>query len=382
MHCLTTPRLQFKVENCDKVRKQSGGSLPYYSMNLELHGDYINKIQLEKGEILIIMLESGTLILFSLPKNEPISIIQSDRWMSSVFVKDIEVWSIGKNRRLIVQDMIFGRKRFCLQLIRDIEGYYENGIDLQKMKREKYFTMNIGYGMIQIVDSKTRKILKRMDLLEILGLPYENNRPKPALKEFRTSKLSSEFIFLINVKNSFLLIVVDLRLVKEVSRTYVFPLIDESVYRLIGYHLLVSHDELVVVTIFQLTRKERSDLITYITVLDRSSIAEHFKLVMTRKLEEIKELVICKEFTDEHLKLKDKKLFVVGSEIGVSQSYVYDTLVKRLRPVERIFKSDYMLTSQIMNKHISYCSTLNGNIIAIDTTPITSQHFGPISSPS
>ena len=101
---------------------------PYCSMSLGLVDDFVNNILLEKKDLLVIVMESGILVLFCLSKNQPLSILQADCWASSVLLDGATVWSVGRQRQILKQHAVTGRVRLRLQENSDPQGYYESGI--------------------------------------------------------------------------------------------------------------------------------------------------------------------------------------------------------------------------------------------------------------
>lgn len=106
----------------------------YMKMNLNLQQDFVNNMFLEKNDVLIIVLESGNLILFSLSRNRTISLVKTDTWVSSVYLSQPYIWSVGKNREVVMHHSIQKKKMFRLQENKNMEGYYESGVVFQQTK--------------------------------------------------------------------------------------------------------------------------------------------------------------------------------------------------------------------------------------------------------
>ena len=346
---------------------------PYCSMRLGLVDDYVNNILLEKHDLLVIVLESGVLVLFCLSKNQPLSILQTDCWASSVLLDGANVWSVGRERQILKQHALTGRVRLKLQENRDPQGYYESGIVIGRTHAKSYLLFNAGFYSLKLVNRVTNKVVRKLDLRRHLGEAGAST----AIKEFYSGKKAPLFFFMTHTAaGSYDLHVFDYKSLTKQQEICVFPVVCPEQFKVDGYHLLVSSDETIIMIIFQIKHRASSRFSSHVTILTRSASSQEIRLRQTKPLDIATDLIICKRFIDEEIQVRGRLLFVLGTEGGLTETYALHRDSLLIEVVDLISKSRHMITQHMCVRNISICSSQSGEIIVMDITQLLETRFG------
>lgn len=337
--------------------------------------DFVNNIVLKGRDTLAIILESGTIVLYNITKNEPIAVLVTDQWVSSVFMQGQDIWSIGKNRKLICQNYRRPFIRFETQEIRDHDGYFENGSLLLPTCSKNHFIYNAGYFMMKILDARTKKLIRKIDLQNFckdLKKP-----PAGAIKEWHGCKFQHQILFLAPSPDgsNFYFIVYDYQKMREAQRLQAFPRINTSVYQ-VNYHLMVSSDELVAICFFELIDFVKRKLTTNFTLLQRTDRASPFKIRVCKPFMQFTDQITCKKFIDEHVRCKKNKVFSLSTIRGLTYTFVFDFNKMEPLPLEVLRKSNETLTSSLIVKNLSFCSSISGDVVVFETSSLCQNLLG------
>ena len=363
------------IKNQLKTAVEGDQNYDYYTMKLQLKSDFVNNLMFFNDRYLIIVLESGVLIVFDVINNEALSVIRTDLWVSSVFVLGSEIWSVGKQRKLMVQHQITGKVRFSHQLNSDQEGYHEAGVVMRRTHKNKFMALNAGFFSLKIVAAHTKKVLRFIRLETFINTLESEEGMFPALKEYYTSTISSVLYFVTNIKGSYYLNIFNYRNLKVLQEICVFPVIDISVHRVFGYHLLVSNDEFIILVLFQLSNRQTRSRVTYVTILTKNPRTLDYNLRRTFKLSMVTDIIICKNFFDNEVRCKDTKPFALANLEGSTQSLLVNIHTLEITQIDNIQKAKEMLTAHIIAKNLSITSSQGGEIIIFDTVDICKKRF-------
>jgi hypothetical protein len=339
--------------------------------------DFVNNIVLKGRDLLAIILESGTIVLYSIIKNEPIAVLKTDRWSSSVYILGREVWSIGQRYQLICQNYPNHVTRFKSQEIDDHNGYFKSGSVLRPTKSNSHFVYNAGYYIIKVLNARTKKLIKKFNLKEFCPDLQDSPKVPGAIKEWYGSKLHHQIFFLAPSKDGclFYFVVYDYKRMKELQRIEAFPRVDLSKYQ-VNYHLLMSSDELVVMCFFELIDVRRREISTNFSVMQRSDHQNQFMLRGWKPFREFTDQITCKTFVDEHIHCKKNKVFSISTYMGFTYTFVLVLSNLDLQPLEVLRKSNQTLTSSLIVKNLSFCSSITGEVVVFDTSSLCENRLG------
>lgn len=345
---------------------------PYCSMSLRLADDFVNNILLEKNDLLLIVMESGVLVLFCLSKNEPLAILQADCWASSVLLDGANVWSVGRARQILKQHALTGQVRLKLQQNSDPQGYYEGGIVIGRTHAKSYLLFNAGFYSLKLLNRVTNKVVRKLDLRSHLSEVGASD----AIKEFHAGRKAPLFLFMTHsAAGSYELHVFDYKSLQMKQQICVFPVVCPERFKVDGYHLLVSSDESTVLAIFQIKHRASLRFSSHVTILSRSEDSSEFRIRQTKPFAET-DLIICKRFIDEEIQVRGRLVFVLGTEGGLTQTYALHRESLLIEVVDLISKSNRMITQHLCVRNISICCSQSGDIIAMDITQLLETRFG------
>lgn len=338
---------------------------PFKVMTLRLEQDFVNNLYFEKDDLLLIAMESGIVVLFSISRNKPISILQADEWVSSVLLTGSLLWTAGKKRQIQAQHFLTGNSMAKLQAETGVDGYPESGILFQRTHIADYFLANTGYMTFILIHSRTRKILRIVNLQNHQTGAHIHTG---ILKEFFVSHQGPTIYYISTATAYYSLHSFNYLRMKEQQVIALLPQINTERFRVDGYHLLVSKDERLIVVLFQMTNRSTQHFFTYATILTRSTQPRDntFNIRRVVRCPHITDRITCKQFCDNEFRANDKLVFAVGLQQGFTQTYAIDPKTLDIQVVELLSKSDQMITSHLVVKNVSFSSSLNGEITALD----------------
>lgn len=350
----------------------------YSVMKLSLgQRDFVNNIFLKGRNTLAIILESGTIVLYDICKNESIAVMLTDCWVSSVFMQGRDVWSIGKSRKLQCQNFRQPSIRFQTQEISDHNGYFENGAVLQPAKSKSHFIYNAGYYLIKVINARTRKLIRKFNLKDFCQDLQDSPRVPGAIKEWHGCRTHQQILLLAPSTDGscFHFIVYDYQKMKESQRLVAFPRIDLNIYQ-VNYHLMVSSDELVAICFFELIDLRKKDIKTNFTLIQRPDKNSPFKLRVYKPFKQFTDQITCKKFIDEHIICKRNKVFSLSTYKGLTYTFVFNFATLEPEPLEVLRKSEETLTSSLIVKNLSFCSSMSGEVVVFDTSALCQNRLG------
>lgn len=230
----------------------------------------------------------GNIILFHIGRNKCQAMITSDEQLSGVVKDNTSIWSVGRRRRIVCQNMHSGTVAMAVQEREDIQLYSDLGITFNPCFNKEYLIYNCGLLKFNIFHKKSRKLIKKIDISVLL----QENKVFSSFSQneriawrYCVGRIEPKLFIVLNRYHPHLIIFDYLKGKVEVF-VNIFSRIDWKsgpVVPVISLSIMITDLDDYIFFVNQLRDQKTKEIDTYFRVITRNVDTEGYNIQPTRK---------------------------------------------------------------------------------------------------